>query len=92
MKVPQVAGNRLGMDEYTTANRTERSLVKVKRSLGNLPSQDLRIERRLPKEIESELSLQRSRSQRYGGNDGSTPAKMERKWALNVLIACSAWF
>ncbi len=58
-KVPLVAGNRLGMDEYTTANRTKWSLVKVKWSLEKLPSQDPRIERRLPKEIESELSLQK---------------------------------
>jgi hypothetical protein len=47
------------MDEYTTANRTKWSLVKVKRSLEKLPSQDPRIERRLPKEIESELSLRK---------------------------------
>jgi hypothetical protein len=47
------------MDEYTKANRTERSLVKVKRSLEKLPSLDPRMERRLPKEIESELSLQK---------------------------------
>ncbi len=45
------------MDEYMTANRTKQSLVKVKRSLEKLPSRDPRIERRLLKEIESELSL-----------------------------------
>jgi hypothetical protein len=59
MKVPRETGNRLGMDEYTTANRTKKSLVKAKRSLEKLPSQDPWIECRLPKEIESELSLQK---------------------------------
>jgi hypothetical protein len=47
------------MDEYTTANRTKRSLVKIKRSLEKLPSLDPRMEGRLPKEIESELSLRK---------------------------------
>jgi hypothetical protein len=47
------------MDEYMTANQTERSLVEVKRSLEKLPNRDPRIERRLPKEIESELSLRK---------------------------------
>jgi hypothetical protein len=34
----------------------------------------------------------RRRPQRYGGNAEFTPAKIARKWSLNVQIAHSAWF
>jgi hypothetical protein len=45
------------MDKDTTTNRAERGLVEIKRALEILPSRDPRIERRLPEEVESELSL-----------------------------------
>jgi len=47
------------MDKHTTTNRAERGLVEVKRALEVLPSREPRIERRLPEEIESELSLRK---------------------------------
>jgi hypothetical protein len=45
------------MDKHTTTNRAERGLVEIKWALEVLPSRDPRVERRLPEEVERELSL-----------------------------------
>ncbi len=52
----------------------------------------LGVESRLSKEIEGKLSLGKELVPKVQGKVGSTPAKMERKWALNVLIARLARF
>ena len=56
-KVPCAPRGWFSMDKHTTTNRAERGLVEIKWALEVLPSRDPRVERRLPEEVERELSL-----------------------------------
>jgi hypothetical protein len=47
-EIPRATSGRFGMDENTSTNWSERSLVEVKRTLEEFPSGDPRIDGRLP--------------------------------------------
>jgi hypothetical protein len=91
-KVPRQPCDRFGMDEDPITNRPERLLVEVKRpwKYSQALIRGLRVDRQRRLRVSSACG--RSKSQRYGGNTVSTPARIDRKWLLNVRMARSARF
>ena len=55
-----------------------------------LPITDPRVERGLPEEIESKLSLWEQQVPEVWGKSGIDASRIDRKWFLNVQMARSA--